>query len=100
MPYQVSQLLIDIGTPVAATPNEAIQDALDRMLHYGFSQLPVVKGDGRSRQFYFITHESVLMALHNFGSKIEDSGLRVDDALVRVPNVYRATDDLFELLAG
>lgn len=100
MPYEVGQLLKDIGRPVAATPDEPIQAALDRMLHYRFSQLPVVKGDGQSRQFYFITHESILLALHNFGSRIEGSGLRVDDALLRVPNVYRATDDLFELLAG
>lgn len=100
MPYDVSQLIRDIGEPVTAEPDESIQDALDRMLHYGFSQLPVVKGEGQSRQFYFITHESILLALHNFGSRIEGSGLRVDDALVRVPNVYRATDDLFDLLAG
>lgn len=100
MPYEVSQLLKDIGKPVAAAPDEPIQDALDRMLHHSFSQLPVVKGDGQSRQFYFITHESILMALHNFGSRIEGSGLRVDDALVRVPNVYRANGDLFELLSG
>jgi CBS domain-containing protein/Arc/MetJ family transcription regulator len=100
MPYQVSHLLIDIGNPVAATPDEPLQVALDRMLQYSFSQLPVVKGDGQSRQFYFITHESILLALHNFGSRIEDSGLRVDDALIRVQNVYSATDDLFELLAG
>ena len=100
MPYEVSQLIKDIGQPVAAEADEPIQEALDRMLHYSFSQLPVVKGDGQSRQFYFITYESILLALHNFGSTIKDSGLRVDDALIRVPNVYRATDDLFELLAG
>ncbi len=100
MPYEVSQLLTDIGMPVVATPDEPIQDALDRMLHHSFSQLPVVKGDGQSRQFYFITHESILMALHIFGSRVEGSGLRVDDALVRVPTVYRTADDLFELLAG
>jgi len=58
------------------------------------------KGAGQQQQFYFITHESILGALHNFGSKFEDSALRVDDALVRVPNVYRASDDLFELLVG
>jgi CBS domain-containing protein len=100
MPYEVSQLLEDVGRPVMATADEPIQAALDRMLHHSFSQLPVVKGDGSSRQFYFITYESVLLALHNFGSRIENSGLWVDDALLRVPNVYRATDDLFELLAG
>lgn len=100
MPYEVSQLIKYLGKPVRATPDESIHDALDRMLDYSFSQLPVVKGDEQSRQFYFITHESILLALHNFGSRIEDSGLRVDDALVRVPNVYSATDDLFELLAG
>jgi CBS domain-containing protein len=100
MPYEVRQLLKDIGQPVVATPDEPIRIALNRMLHHSFSQLPVVKGDGQQRHFYFITHESILLALHNFGSKIEESGLRVDDALVKVPNVYHETDDLFELLVG
>jgi CBS domain-containing protein len=100
MPYQVSQILRDLAEPVEADFDEPLEDALDRMLDKKFSQLPVVKGDGQARQFYFITYESILSALHNFGSKIEESGLRVDDALVRTPNVYRATDDLFELLEG
>ena len=98
MPYQVSQLLTAIGAPVTATADEPVQDALDRMLHHDFSQLPVVKGDGQQRQFYFITYKSILLALNTFGSKLADSSLRVEDALVKVPNVYRATDDLFELL--
>jgi CBS domain-containing protein len=100
MPYPVSQLLEGVGVPVSATADEPARDALDRMLHHGFSQLPVVKGAGQQRQFYFITFESILVALHNFGSSIEDSSFRVDDALVKVPNVYRATDDLFELVMG
>jgi CBS domain-containing protein len=100
MPYQVSQILRDLSEPVGAEPDEAIEDALDRMLDKKFSQLPVVKGDGEARQFYFITYESILSALHNFGSKIENSGLRVDDALIRTPIVYLATDDLFVLLEG
>ena len=95
MPYEVRQLLKDVGKPIVATPDEPIRTALNRMLYHSFSQLPVVKGDGPHRYFYFITHESILLALHNFGSKIEESGLRVDDALVKVPNVYRETDDLF-----
>jgi CBS domain-containing protein len=87
-----------VGAPVTATVDEPVQDALDRMLHHDFSQLPVVKGNGQQRQFYFITYKSILLALHTFGSKVADSGLRVEDALVKVPSVYRATDDLFELL--
>jgi len=100
VPYQVSHLLSGIGVPVSATVEEPVRVAFDRMLHHGFSQLPVVKGTGQQRQFYFITHESILVALHNFGGGIESSSLRVGDALLRVPNVYRATDDLFELLVG
>ncbi len=70
------------------------------MLQHQYSQLPVIKGSGQSRQFYFITYERILRALHDFGSKINESNLRVNDALVRVPNVYRSSDNLFELLAG
>ena len=100
MPYQVSHLIRDLPDPIGAGPDEPIEDALDRMLDKRFSQLPVVKGEGQARQFYFITYESILSALHNFGSTVEESGLRVDDALIRAPIVYRATDDLFELLEG
>jgi CBS domain-containing protein len=100
MPYQVSQLLKDLGAPVSAAPDEPLGEALGRMLQHGFSQLPVVKGTGQERQFYFVTHESILLALHNFGSRIEGSGLRVDDALVKVAKVYAAADDLFDLLVG
>jgi CBS domain-containing protein len=100
MPYEVRQLIRDLGTPVLAEPDEPIQGALDRMLHHGFSQLPVIKNQGQSSQFYFVTFESILLALDNFGSNIRDSGLHVDDALVKISNVYRGTDDLFELLAG
>lgn len=100
MPYEVSQLLRNLGAPVSASPEEPVRIAVDRMLGNGFSQLPVVKGTGPQAQFYLITHESILMALHNFGSRIETSGLRVQDALVRVQRVYRSTDDLFELLIG
>jgi len=98
MPYEVSQLLKYTGKPVTAAHDEPIYDALDRMLSYSFSQLPVIKGDGQSRHFYFITCESILLALHTFGCRIDKSGLLVDDALVRVKHVYRETDDLFALL--
>lgn len=100
MPYEVSQLLMGLGQPVTAEPNEPVQDALDRMLRYSYSQLPVVKGSDQFRQFYFITHETILLALHDFGIRSWESGLRVKDALVRVPNVYRSSDNLFELLAA
>lgn len=64
MPYEVSQLLQNLGAPVSASPEEPVRIAVDRMLGKGFSQLPVVKGTGPQAQFYLITHESILMALH------------------------------------
>lgn len=100
MPYEVSQILTGLGEPITASPEEPLQTALDRMLHYQFSQLPVIKENEQSRQFYFITYEMILRALHDFGSKINDPNLTVNDALVRIPRVYRSTDNLFELLAG
>jgi len=100
MPYQVSQLVADLRPPVSAAPEEPLQVALDRMLQHGFSQLPVVKGTGQNKQFYFVTHQSILNALQNFGSRINGSGLRVDDALVAIPRPYSAAADIFELLGG
>jgi CBS domain-containing protein len=96
MPYIVKQLVSDLPEPVCAEPTDSIQDALDTMRRGGFSQLPVMKGE----EYYFITQESILTALHGFRMAPSDAGLKVEDALEKVHRVFIETDDLFELLKG
>jgi CBS domain-containing protein len=96
MPYNVRQLVEGLVEPVTANPEDPIQEALGTMLKNSFSQLPVAKGG----EYYFITQESILTALHGFGMAPSEAGLKVEDALIRVHRVFVEDDDLFELLAG
>ncbi len=100
MPYTVAQLLIGLGAPVTAEPDEPIQDALARMFQYDYSQLPVVDRTDRKNHFHLITTDSILAALNNFGMKTTDKGLRVRDAMNPVPRVFRPEDNLWEMLEG
>lgn len=97
MPYEIRQLLKDLREPVIASPEELISDALDRMLDKQFSQLPVVK---ENKDFYFVTYERILTTFASFGSRVDASALLVKDALIKIPTVYTASDDLFDLLSG
>jgi hypothetical protein len=63
------------------------------MIEHDFSQLPVV--DESDRPLGMITYGSMLRALSNFGSKLED--LRVSNAIAKADR-YRPEDDLFDVL--
>jgi CBS domain-containing protein len=99
MSYEVHQLLTNLEAVVAVSPDDSIHDALSLMLQYDYSQLPVVSDNGQAQRFYLLTTDAILAALNNFGVTTT-GGLRVKDAMVKVPQVYFAHDDLFELLQG
>lgn len=100
MPYTIAQLLTNLGTPVTADPDEPIQRALERMLQYKYSQLPVMDRTDRKNPFYLITSDSILIALSTFGMTTEAKGLRVREAMIPVAQAYRPDDDLWKLLEG
>jgi hypothetical protein len=96
MPYPVQHLIEDRGFPVSVKGDDSIAHALDLMIKYEFSQLPVI--DEESKPIGLITNDSILKAIKMFGVTIEK--LIVTDAIVKVSNYYRPEDDLFGLLDG
>lgn len=100
MPYLISELLPSLTKPVTANADEPIFDALTRMLQHGYSQLPVVKGSGQSAQFYLLTSNNVLEKLKFYGLPPDGKGLKVDQAMVKVPRVFTPDDTITEIMDG
>lgn len=93
MPYPVRNLIEGRGRPTTVRPEDSAQEALALMIEHDFSQLPVVDDSDRPRGM--ITYGSMLQALGNFGSKLED--LRVSNAIEKADR-YRPEDDLSDVL--
>jgi len=49
MPYLVEQLLQGKPEPLCALPQEAVREALQKMLENDYSQLPVVEEKGKNK---------------------------------------------------
>ncbi|RPI93708.1 MAG: CBS domain-containing protein [Chloroflexi bacterium] len=93
MPYSVAHLIENQGNVVIIRKDDTITMALDLMMEYDFSQLPIVDENGML--LGIVTYESILRAARSFNAKLE--ALSVRDALVNAPIHYRE-DDLFDLL--
>jgi CBS domain-containing protein len=93
MPYSVEHLLANQGNVIVIRKTDTITMALDLMIEYDFSQLPVVDENGQLQGM--VTYESIMRAARSFDTKLDD--LSVTDALVSVPCHYRE-DDMFDLL--
>jgi len=93
MPHPVENVIEGHGKPTTVRPSDPAQEALALMIEHDFSQLPVV--DEGNKPLGMITNGSILRALSNFGTKLED--LRVSNAIVKA-DMYRPEDDLFDVL--
>jgi hypothetical protein len=93
MPITVTELLIGRPSPTSVHFNQTARDAVDLMVEYDYSQIPVVDDNGRP--LGMVTSDSILRALRYFGVSLD--ALRVTDALVDTDE-YRAGEDLFDLL--
>src|SRR5579859_84205 len=93
MPFKVQQLIGDRQKPLTVAPDDPAQTALEQMIEYDYSQLPIVTAD--NKPLGMITSDSILRALNHFGITL--AKLRVSHATVKTP-AYRAEDDLFDLL--
>ncbi len=69
MTFPVKQLIEGRGEPVTATPDEPVQAALERMMEYDFSQLPVIDAD--CRPIGMITSNSIMAAVVAFGVSLD-----------------------------
>jgi CBS domain-containing protein len=100
MPYEIRELLKGLPKPVTARPDEPLEDALNLMLEHNYSQLPVVEGSGHSSRFYLITANKILETLRFLGLPISTKGLKVSQALVKVPVVFMISDTITDVMEG
>lgn len=75
MLFTVRELIEQRGEPVAARLDDPVQHALETMIQFDFSQLPVV--DEAQDAKYMVSSDSILRALDYFGTSLP--GLRVRD---------------------
>ncbi len=94
MPYPVENLLQDRQEPILVDRDDSVSHALDLMIEYDFSQLPVVDAD--LHPLGLITYEGIFRGVRNFKTELDQ--LRVRDAMSRVDRTFDLEDDLFELL--
>ena len=93
MPFYIDHLVKDRRKPVTVPPDATVKTALELMIEYDFSQLPVISPD--NKPIGMVTSDSILRALHNFGISTEK--LRVHHALVKA-RLFRSDESLFDLL--
>jgi len=94
MLFTVQQLIEGRPTPQTVKPDDSVQHALDLMLAYDYSLLPVVADD--DKPLGMITSGSILSALNGFRCTLDT--LHVSDATFRFRRTFRAEDNLFDLL--
>ncbi len=94
MPFTVQELIKDRRKPVTVQINDTAQKAIDLMMEYDFSQLPVIDNDERPQGM--VTSDSILRAHASLNLPLKK--LHVRDAIAKKPREFKAADDLFEML--
>ncbi|HYV48359.1 MAG TPA: DUF4268 domain-containing protein [Myxococcaceae bacterium] len=93
MPFNIRELIA--GKPVTVALEDSADVAVNRMLEYDYSQLPVV--DAEHRPVALVTHGSILRALDHLDTSLQSLAVGHATELGHLP-VYEPDDDLFELL--
>ena len=95
----VDQLLVKLNKKnevlVWVSSTDTVESALDKMLQYSFSQLPISEAD---QTLSMISVESILKLLGTLGSKIKDAG-QVSGARVKISRKFTLDEDLFDLMS-
>lgn len=94
MSFTVQELIKDRRGPVTVHRNSTAQRAVELMVTYDFSQLPVVDDD--NRPCGMVTTDSILHAHNSLDLPLKK--LRVRDAMAKTPRIFTASGDLFEML--
>lgn len=100
MPYEIRELLAGLPKPITAEPNEPLSDALNRMLAYNYSQLPVIQRNGQSIQFYMITANRILEQLNFLGWATNAKRLTVAQVCTKVQHTFKLDDTITEVMDG
>lgn len=93
MPFYIEHLVKDRPKPITVPLDATVKTALELMIEYDFSQLPVITAD--NRPLGMVTSDSILRALHHFG--VSTDKLRVRHALIKA-RLFRSDESLFDLL--
>ena len=93
MPFPVKYLIEGHSNPTTVYREDTVIKALNQMVTYDYSQLPVIDPD--SRPLGMVTYEEILRGVRNFKTQLEE--LHVRDVMRNAP-VFHLEDDLFELL--
>lgn len=94
MPFLVQNLLEGKTSPVTVRPEDPVKAALDLMIRYDYSQLPIV--DLQGHPLGMVTYESILRGIRHFKTTLEQ--LNVRDVRVNAAT-FHPEDDLFDMLA-
>jgi CBS domain-containing protein len=94
MPFTVQDLIKDRRKPVVVGLTDTAQRAVDLMMEHDYGQLPVIDHESRPRGL--VTSDSILRAHSSLNLPL--AKLHVRDAMAEISRVFKAGDNLFELL--
>jgi CBS domain-containing protein len=94
MPYSVENLLREQHKLITISENEEVTKALDQMVEYDFSQLPVV--DNNSHLVGMVTYESIMQGARSFNIRADE--LLIRDVILTNIKTFDIGDNLFDLL--
>lgn len=103
MPATITDILRTKPELITVTPDVPLVIALEEMMRYDYSQLPVV--DAANRPMGILSSDSIVRALHHFNTTVRENKdadaqelqLRVRDALQRQIEVCSSEDEVFEV---
>ncbi|MBW4563771.1 MAG: DUF4268 domain-containing protein [Mojavia pulchra JT2-VF2] len=97
MPFTVQDLIKDKQKPVTVYSNDSVQKAVDLMIEYDFSQIPVV--DNQDKLLGIVTSDSILRALKNLNVTLSDLTVN-PHAMSKMSkkHLFTANEELFALL--
>lgn len=103
MPATIGDILKTKPELITTAPETLLHDALELMIRYDYSQLPVLDAEGRV--LGILTSDALVRALYHFGAvvreakKEDDRGLqlRVRDAMLREIETCRPEDEVFRV---
>ena len=103
MPATIGDILKTKPELITITPEATLYDALELMIRYDYSQLPVLDSEGRP--IGIINSDMMVRALHHFGAVVREPKddvlktrqLRVRDAMLREVETCRPDAEVFRV---
>jgi CBS domain-containing protein len=94
MPYLIESIVNQQKNLVTVEEDDKVTNALDRMIGYDYSQLPVVDKEGQLTGI--VTYQSIIQGARSFDAKPDE--LHVRDVIQTNIRSFDVEDNLFDLL--